>query len=883
MKKFKLALCIFALILALFVISGCKPETDTPEVSDDGTSEEQGPIWLDAPENLKLEGFTLSFDAVEGAKGYLLDISGRVYIPETRETVYSLERETTENIIDLTTTLSPGESYSISVYALGTYGDVITDSDPTTIDVITEGVTPGLEFILNDDGESYTVSKGTSKTAKHLIFPDTYNGKPITKLTGHFGRYDLSTAERPMLGIYYLRLPCGLEEIDQYAFNELAIEELTLPNTLRKIGDQVFRECKNLTTVHWPSSLREIGKGAFAVTGIKRLVLPEGVESVGVNAFAASKLESFELPRTLWLIDKGAFSNTPWYQTQPDGPIYIGRTFYEYKNESDQKLPSEIVIREGTLYIAEMAFYQNQDITRVVLPEGLLGIQDRAFEGCSALTDIALPSTLKSIGLYAFLGSHITEVTLPAGIEYMENGVFMDCPMLRRVTVESGIKRLFNSTFSNCSALSELILPDTVEYIEAYAITGTQIKRIALPAGLKELGNYAFASSSALIEVDTSKATSLVSIGTRAFVDCPLLTSISIPDSVEILGNAIFNGTAITEIKLPENLISLGAIFEGMGIKSVILPSKLQKIEKNAFKNCADLTSVVFPNTLTEIGMSAFEGCTSLLTVVFSNNLTTIYVSAFKNCVSLTEIELPNSVTTLGTNVFAGCTSLKIAVLSNEITQIPTSAFEGCTSLVTLKLPSKLHTIGTRAFQNCTSLGEVTFPSTLKIILNSAFYNCTSMSLSNSRLPSGLEKIYNAAFYNCKGITEVILPDSLKSLMTLAFAGTSISYLDIPSGISEFLMPTISNCNNLEYIVIPKSVTKISLIKDIPYDTITIYYEGSKSDMNLINVFMNSNGENQEVNDISSVVQNIYYYSSTKPTTEGKYWCYEGNIIKKYY
>ncbi len=858
MKKFKALLCILALILALFVISGCKPETDAPE-----TSEEAEKYWLEPPENLEFEGFTLSFDKVDEADGYHIVIEGPIFVPETGGRDTSLELDVYENVVDLSDRISPESNYSIGVCAFGSLGEPTAEFCPATITVSTEGVTPGLEFILNDDGESYTVSKGTSKTVMHLIFPDTYEGKPITKLTGHFGRYALGTEDRPLLGIYYIRLPIGLEEIDRATFCEIAITELRLPRALKVIKDHAFSHCYELETVIWPSSLRVIEEKAFADTGFKELTLPEGVETIGNGAFRYTHIEKFTLPSTVGLVDQNAFEATPWYDEQPDGPIYIGKTFYEYKNESGRPLPSEIVIREGTEYIAQYAFEGCTEITRVVLPEGLIGIQIRAFENCSALSDVKLPSTLKHLGTNAFAYCKITELTIPASVELMDFGAFSGCAELRRIIVESGVKALGKSAFLYCKALTEVSLPDTLEYIESRAFSNTAIEHITLPASLKKLDFSAFQGCSALSRVDTSKAETLVEIGSKAFADCPLLTSIIIPDSVEVLDDGIFSGTAITEIKLPENLTSLGAIFEGMGIKSVILPSKLQKIEKNAFKNCTDLTSVVFPNTLTEIGMSAFEGCTSL-----------------------TGIELPRSVTTLGSSAFRGCTSLKSVILPDDMVEIPSNAFADCTMLTSVNFPSKLEKINARAFQNCASLGKIKLPDSLTYIANAAFENCTSMTLDDPHLPDGLRVISKKAFANCKSITEVILPDTMTSFSTDSLTGTSISYLVLPNTktLTKFVSSAYADYECLEYIVLKKNINKIVFYEsDQYYKNIDFFYEGSIEDLRSVLVEYVRTDETRITVSVALLNINFYCYSESQPTTEGKYWGYEGSTIKKYY
>ena len=80
-------------------------------------------------------------------------------------------------------------------------------------------------------------------------------------------------------------------------------------------------------------------------------------------------------------------------------------------------------------------------------------------------------------------------------------------------------------------------------------------------------------------------------------------------------------------------VVPLGAISDGLGITSVIIPNTVKIIGKGAFRE-NKLTSVTIPTSVTSIGNSAF--CDNKLTsVTIPNNVTSIGGSAFwKDCSS---------------------------------------------------------------------------------------------------------------------------------------------------------------------------------------------------------------------------------------------------------
>ena len=67
-----------------------------------------------------------------------------------------------------------------------------------------------------------------------------------------------------------------------------------------------------------------------------------------------------------------------------------------------------------------------------------------AFLGNTTVKTIVFPDTLKSIGDYAFYGSAIESVTVPASVETIGDGAFSSCQALKAINVDSG-----NSKYSS--------------------------------------------------------------------------------------------------------------------------------------------------------------------------------------------------------------------------------------------------------------------------------------------------------------------------------------------------------------------------------------------------------------------------------------------------
>ena len=85
-----------------------------------------------------------------------------------------------------------------------------------------------------------------------------------------------------------IKLPSTVVEIGKCAFAIGMLTSITVPSTVRIIGQQAFYDCDRLTTFEMPAALTSIGRAAFSYTGLTAVTLPAGVTEIGKMAFNGS-------------------------------------------------------------------------------------------------------------------------------------------------------------------------------------------------------------------------------------------------------------------------------------------------------------------------------------------------------------------------------------------------------------------------------------------------------------------------------------------------------------------------------------------------------------------------------------------------------------------
>lgn len=413
-------------------------------------------------------------------------------------------------------------------------------------------------------------------------------------------------------------------------------------STLTELLHETFCDCRSLRTIAIPNDVQLVGNSAFeGCCSLECVELPDSVTFIGEKAFFNCKrLTRIKFPNKLADIGGGALLGTQWYESQPDGPVYVNNVLYSFKG----CCPSYVTVRPATTSIAQSAFESCKALSGISLPDGLKTIENSAFRRCSSLKSIGIPRSCSHIGSKAFencllltnfeMDSFIGTIGMEAfsgtawhdkqddGVTYLGHiAVGHKGNLPSKVSIKPGVVGIADHAFENCTSLVSVDLPEGVESIGDWAFFGcSSLMRIRIPSTLKRIGYDAFSYCSSLVDIGNPRG--LTEVGARAFgiggdnnrwLDTAWFRNR--PDGVVYAGSIAcgHKGTYPERLVLREDTIGIAAeAFMGAPILSVALPPGLTTIGNCAFEYCDRLSSLEIPDSTKRIGDFAFSDCGSL-------------------------------------------------------------------------------------------------------------------------------------------------------------------------------------------------------------------------------------------------------------------------------
>lgn len=520
---------------------------------------------------------------------------------DCKNTVLSFSYEQTEKITPIGT---------VNAKSLGMF-DLIVAKDELNFDenevcTLTFNVSTDSEEIALGNNENTITIGNTPKLEEHVhnfvnnicddcgINAFTYDiSDDGVTITGYTGTDTEISIPKAITGLPVIAIGAS-------AFADCKdVTSVTIPDSVKNINSQAFYNCPSLTaiivdegnsdyssvdgilfnknksiliqypagitdtTYIIPDSVTEIdGYAFYSCTNLTSVVFPDTVTTVGVNAFYnCSDLAS------VYITDIKA-----WCSIDFDGyvanPVYYAKNLY-----LNGELITDVIIPEGITSVGDYVFYNCANLNSIKFSDSVTEIGAYAFNNCSNLKEVGLPNSEVSIGKNAFANIGITELTLPENVASIGSSAFSGCMSLQKINYNAinctiGVTNIFtamnNHPFKNSSNITEVFIGKNVETIPGLmfygrgSITSVYITDMAHWCSINFKDNYA----------------NPMSVAEKFYLKDDLVTELVIPDNVDTIGDYTF--------------------YNFTGITSVAIPSSVTNIGNSTFKNCNNMQYVFY-------------------------------------------------------------------------------------------------------------------------------------------------------------------------------------------------------------------------------------------------------------------------------------------------
>ena len=311
-------------------------------------------------------------------------------------------------------------------------------------------------------------------------------------------------------------------------------------------------------------------------------------------------------------------------------------------------------------------------------------------------------------------------------------------------------------------SITELYLPDSIEYIGDEGIYLAQLYTLRIPKNLKHIG---------VLGIQTShQFKSFTGYHVSEDGRCIIIDDILY---------AFANNFGLTEYRIPE----------------------IKEIAPYVFYRCDFLEYIYLPEGLQKIGNEAFGWCTGLKQINLPNSLESLGYYAFLNCWSIEGF--------YGNEKFHSPDN-RCLLNYNDSNQCYIVAFAG-KGVTNYTIPEGIDGIDNYGFDAAESLQTITLPNSIKWIASEAFYHCTELEYIYGPFTSADHKCIVTdntleSFVCRKGLTEYSVPDNITHIASRAFSACELTSIYMGDQVQEIDAYAFAFCYELKSLTLSASL-----------------------------------------------------------------------------
>ncbi len=202
------------------------------------------------------------------------------------------------------------------------------------------------------------------------------------------------------------------------------------------------------------------GKGVMVFSRALNTITSNAFDNTAGYCPDAERLESIQLPRSISALGNYLFRNCVNLKELefPAGGAFVSvPASICYGCTALRK----VVMPESVTKINNNAFQNCSALEDIVLPQGIKTIPQNTFNGCSSLRVLDIPDSVNVVGVKAFMGTALENLTLPTGVTALSSQLCQDCRNLEELTLlcEGQVVTFASNALKNCGALKRICVP----------------------------------------------------------------------------------------------------------------------------------------------------------------------------------------------------------------------------------------------------------------------------------------------------------------------------------------------------------------------------------------------------------------------------------------
>ena len=385
------------------------------------------------------------------------------------------------------------------------------------------------EFTINDNVKTIgDYAFYGCKLIENIVMPNS-----LTEL----GDYVFQLCEK----LSSVKFGDAVNAIGQGAFKQCgSLMSITLGNSVTTIGNEAFMQCDNLESVSFGNSVSSIGESAFAnCAKLNNVNIPPSVNTMGSSAFAnCSNLKNVRIENGDIALDFGTKSTSSnCFANSPIEDLYIGRNISYYDAYSPFKNKTSMInltIGDNTTTIKRTDYEGSTNLEYLVLGKAVNEIADYSFSGCTHLNTIYSLNTVPA-KIYANTFNLVDKVNCMLYVPEGCRNIYWLHPYWE--DFYNIVETNFVASTFEVEGISYSVISAEAQAISTYSVSDDfDVKVIA--------GESKYTGKISVPEMVNhfSNAYTVTHIDAYAFSGCVDLSAITLPTSIESIGNGAFGG-----------------------------------------------------------------------------------------------------------------------------------------------------------------------------------------------------------------------------------------------------------------------------------------------------------------------------------------------------